>query len=223
MPKPQNSLDVPALRDYLATLPEDGELARLADAFAATVEPLAAVRQRPGAIAARIAAIDQLLIDASAQEAAALLGERATLAAELLSLPVKAAALAARYASAELGYLRRARGLIHAEGTAAATGLGPLERAAVAINNRSIRMESSGRSGDEKFAALAALRQEHVDVAVAARPLSARVAAAEAALGLIDALARQKYGDRVAVLQEGAHPTLAAAYGQRVAFALSAA
>jgi len=98
MSKPINAIDQPDLQRFLATLPEDGELRRRADAFAATIEPLALVRQRPRDIADRIAAIDMAFIDTGAKEATALLAERATLAAELAALPVKAEALARRYA-----------------------------------------------------------------------------------------------------------------------------
>jgi hypothetical protein len=223
MSKPLNAIEQPDLRRFLATLPEDGELRRRADAFAATIEPLAAVRQRPREIVARIAAIDAAFIDAGAKEGAALLAERATLAAELAALPVKAEALARRYALAELGYLSRARALVHAEGTACAAAQAPHQNRASAIRKSMTLMESSLRNGAEKFAELAKLREELGEVASVANPLHARVNAAEGALGLIDGLARQRYGEGIVVAQEGAHAPGALAYGQRIVRALRAA
>lgn len=223
MGKPTNAIEQPDLQRFIATLPADEELQRRADAFAATVAPLAAVRQRPRDIAERLAAIDTTLIDATTKEAAALLGERATLAAELQALPVKAEALARRFSLAELVYLNRARSLIHAEGTARAAELAPHQSRAGAIQKSMILTEGSRGNGTEKFAALDKLREELREVAGLANPLHARVDAAQFALALIDALTSQGYGEGVVVSQEGAHEPVAAAYGQRVVRALKAA
>lgn len=221
MGKPIDAINQPDLQRFIATLPQDEELQRRADAFAATVEPLAAVRQRPRDIADRIAVIDTTLIDATTKEAAALLAERATLAAESAALPVKAEALARRYALAELSYLSRARVLIHAEGTAVATELAPQRNRASAIQKSIILMENSRNA--EKFAALDKLREELREVASVANPLHRRVNEAELALGFIDTRAHWRYGDGLQVAQDGAHASAAAEYGQRIVRALKAA
>ncbi len=221
MGSPIDAIDQPDLQRFLATLPTDEELQRRADAFAATVEPLAAVRQRPRELVARLAAIDLAFIDAGTKEAAALLAERAALAAELAALPVRAEALARRYALAELGYLSRARALIHAEGTVCAAELAPQQNRASAIQKSIILMESS--RNDAKFAALDKLREELREVASVANPLHRRVNEAELALGFIDTRAHWRYGDGLQVAQEGAHAPAAQAYGQQIVRALKAA
>jgi hypothetical protein len=85
------------------------------------------------------------------------------------------------------------------------------------------RLESSLRHGEEKQQEMAKLRAELDRLNAVAAPLHRQVDRAQYVLNLINAFAHQRYGEDATVMQEGAHPRIAAAYGQQVVRAVKAA
>lgn len=80
------------------------DLARLGEALDAELTRRGRIRSRPADLEARLSQIDGELVTAAAGDVAALIAERAHVAAELASLPGQATAIVARVAAARLAW-----------------------------------------------------------------------------------------------------------------------
>ncbi len=219
-----NILDAPEMRHTLAALPADPQLAALREAHDAQAARLAAARARPGAIDAKIVAIDHELVDAGDEKARrALLTERSLLREERASLPTRLLAEGKRTAVAELAVLGHLAALIRPLGVAAAAELAPIEGAANHLHAQLTNVESSQLDTAGKAERMGTYRAALAETAPQARALNERIRFVEYGLAAIGGYVDRQYGERVAVLNPHTYPEAAEAFGRRMVRALGAA
>lgn len=201
----------PELTRWVATQTEDAELTALAETYRSLSDRLHEQRRRGDDGRRRIEAIDLALVDASAKESDRFLRERATLDAELESLPRQLAVLTERVAQARLSWLARLRVVALGEVGQVTEALATPLSEGQAIRTEFLRDESGLRPADKRTPAeqAAAMRRRLDELAAETRPLVGRAEWARQIVAIIDLFAEQYHGRTVVLDNPNTWPVAA--------------
>jgi chromosome segregation ATPase len=188
----------PEFTRWLKTQPADADLETVAASYVAVADQHRALRDRLSEGRRRIEAIDLAVDAATAKESDQLLRERATIAAELESLPRRISAVNERLTTARLAWLAGMERLALAEVDVCAEALiAPTEEGRT-IRRRFERDESGTVRAESRTPPEQAetMRQRLTALATETRPIVDRAEAARLILGMIRLFTEQS-GPRV--------------------------
>ncbi len=183
----------PELIAWLKTQPADADLDRLATEYVAISDQHHELRRRADEGKQRIEAIDLAIDTSTAKESDQLLRERATIAAELESLPRRISAVSERLTTAKLAWLASMQRLALTEMDRCSEMLTVPQEEGRTIRRQFARDESGTVRAESRTPPDQAetMRRRLTELATETRPIIDRVNQTRLILGMIDPFAKQ--------------------------------
>lgn len=185
----------PSIAPWLETQPADAEVVALRDAWQDSAERLAAIQRRERELKALRAANDHALGNATDEDRASVITERASIIAEADAWPAQFRRVAAATASAELRFLRAVKRAATIDHNAAVDLLNPFVGARNSIRKKFNENENRSRELRMSEESARQLRDQDTEIVADMSPIVRRRDLALAAIKGADHLANSRYSD----------------------------